>query len=1201
MRALRGSVIAWLAVLIFGGLHTSLAQTFQHPGVLLSKAQLDYMKIMVNAHVEPFYSTFLKVQSNSYGSLTYVPFGPPSDGFIKCGSSSNPDIGCSNSDSDAAAAYTQALLWYITGNQTYAQNAITILNLYGHNLKGYLTQSPYTNAPLQAAWDGEKWPRAAEIIRYSNAGWQDSDIQAFQTMLDTAIVPLIQNGSTDNGNWEISMNEALMGIGVFNEEPALFNKGVSFWRQRTPAYFYYHTDGSQPVPAPRGNPGWNGQTVFNPSVDGVSQESCRDFGHAQYGIAGTLNAAETARIQGTDLFSEQTNRLTAALEFNSYYLSGNPVPTAVCGGTVTLVIYPTDEVGYNAYHNRLGIGLPYTLSYLTNTIRLLHNPVDAHMMVYESLTHGGDASSQQPFLLWTSSNTPIIRSGNNATYTVTVVPGSDPNPAVSFSVTGLPSGATYSFSPSPVTGSGTSTLTVTTSSTTPSGNYTLIITGASATSTYSNIANLTVNSASADFSIAASPVLASVVGGDVATYTTTFTPIGGYAGGVNLSVTGGLPAGATAAFSSSTVSSTNPTSTLTVLTAGTTAPGAYSLTISASDNVTTHTTTALLVVNAIGNACIQQLGNNWISGTVPVQTGTFTAEWDSTPSTTTNNTNIGLSLGAQTAFTGLAVAVRFNTTGTIDARNAGAFTADNNIPYAAGTAYHFRAVVNVPANTYSMFVTPAGQAEITVGSNYAFRTEQAGITSIDHWDAISQAGTISLCNLVVDTPDFSVTATPSSQAVAAGGSTNYTTTITPISSYADSVTLAASGLPSGATATFSPSTVTSSSYSSTLNVATMASVPVGIYPFTITASDGTLTHTAYLGLAVNVPCQTPVATAQSVTATANGVANIALAGGLGPGCASTDTLKYVVTTNPSHGALSGTPPALIYTPTAGYSGPDTFSFTVADSNAIPPTSSAAAVSISVVAPISTVPVIGSLSPAVVVAGSPAITLKLQGSNFLSTSTVLWNGASRTTSYVSASQLTVAVPVSDLATAGTANVTVSNTGTGSGISSPMKFAIDTGAAISLTTQNPSITVIHGQSVAVPLQISNVPSNAPTATVCYDLPVAANCSYNSTTRTITVTTGASTPAGTYQVLLVCNTNPSQSASLSRNGLPMWCGLLGLPLGLLTIFGGKRRRIYLGGLLGVLLVCAIGCSSSSSSSTTTQPAVAAQVSAAVTLTVN
>ena len=253
MRASRRVFGAFLAVVVtvLGARSTAASQTFQHPGVLVSRAQLDYVKIMVAAHTEPFYSAFLKAQNSNIGALNYQPFGPPSDGFIKCGPTSNPNIGCSNADNDSSAAYLQSLLWYITGNQQYANNAITLLNLYGHNLKGYSTGSTYSNAPLQAAWDGEKWPRAAEIIRYSNAGWADSDITAFKNMLNTAILPRIINGSTSNGNWEISMIEALIGIGVFNDDPTTFNTGVTYWKQRIPAYFYYHTDGA---PASSGAP-----------------------------------------------------------------------------------------------------------------------------------------------------------------------------------------------------------------------------------------------------------------------------------------------------------------------------------------------------------------------------------------------------------------------------------------------------------------------------------------------------------------------------------------------------------------------------------------------------------------------------------------------------------------------------------------------------------------------------------------------------------------------------------------------------------------------------------------------------------------------------------------------------------------------------------------------------------------------------------
>jgi Alginate lyase len=758
MRASRRFVAAFVVVaaIVFGTWATASGQTFQHPGVLVSRAQLDYMKIMVAAHTEPFYSAFLKAQNSDIGSLNYQPYGPPSDGFIKCGPTSNPNIGCSNSDDDSSAAYLQSLLWYITGNQQYANNAITLLNLYGHNLKGYATGSTYSNAPLQAAWDGEKWPRAAEIIRYSGAGWADADVSTFKNMLNTAILPQIINGSTSNGNWEISMIEALIGIGVFNDDPTTFNTGITYWKQRIPAYFYYHTDGAQPVPAPRGTANWYGQTVYNASVDGISQETCRDFGHAQYGISGALDAAETAHIQGIDLYNDVTsnakNRLTAALEFNAYYLMGNPVPTSICGGTVTLQVYPTDEIGYNEYHNRLGIDLPLTLQYLQTVIRQLSNPTEYHIMVYETLSHGGDASALQPFLMRAPSNSASLRAGQSTTYTINVVPGSDPNPTVSFTVNGLPLGATPSFSPSTVTGTGASTLTITATSTTTPGVYPITVTGSDGTATFNLPLSLTVNSASADFSIVASPSSITAVAGDVANFTTIFSTANGYLGNVTLSVTGGLPAGANAIFSSAAIGSTSPTSTLSVTTLGTTAPGVYPITVSATDGSTTHSTTALLIITTLSNACIQQLGNNWINGIIPTQTGTFTAEWDATPSTALNNSNIGLSLGPQSAFTGLAIAGRFNPTGQIDARNGGAFVAASTINYVAGVKYHFRAVVNVPANTYSIYVTPAGQDEITVGTNYAFRTEQKGITSLDHWDAISQVGTVVLCNLVVDTP-----------------------------------------------------------------------------------------------------------------------------------------------------------------------------------------------------------------------------------------------------------------------------------------------------------------------------------------------------------------------------------------------------------------------------------------------------------------
>jgi hypothetical protein len=123
------------------------------------------------------------------------------------------------------------------------------------------------------------------------------------------------------------------------------------------------------------------------------------------------------------------------------------------------------------------------------------------------------------------------------------------------------------------------------------------------------------------------------------------------------------------------------------------------------------------------------------------QSGTFTLQFDATPSAV-GDTTIGLCSGDQSAYTGLAVIVRFNTLGKIDARNGGAYAASTAISYTGGVKYSFRLVVNVPAHTYSAYVTPAGGTEKLIGSNYAFRTEQASVTSLNRMNINVTSGSI---------------------------------------------------------------------------------------------------------------------------------------------------------------------------------------------------------------------------------------------------------------------------------------------------------------------------------------------------------------------------------------------------------------------------------------------------------------------------
>jgi hypothetical protein len=76
-----------------------------------------------------------------------------------------------------------------------------------------------------------------------------------------------------------------------------------------------------------------------------------------------------------------------------------------------------------------------------------------------------------------------------------------------------------------------------------------------------------------------------------------------------------------------------------------------------------------------------------------------------------------------------------------------------------------------------------------------------------------------------------------------------------------------------------------------------------------------------------------------------------------------------------------------------------------------------------------------------VAGSPGFTLTVNGSNFVPSSVVRWNGADRTTTYQGATQLQAAIQGSDIATPGSVPVTVFTPGPGGGNSNALTFTVN----------------------------------------------------------------------------------------------------------------------------------------------------------------
>jgi uncharacterized membrane protein len=102
---------------------------------------------------------------------------------------------------------------------------------------------------------------------------------------------------------------------------------------------------------------------------------------------------------------------------------------------------------------------------------------------------------------------------------------------------------------------------------------------------------------------------------------------------------------------------------------------------------------------------------------------------------------------------------------------------------------------------------------------------------------------------VVVAPDFSLSATPSSQPVQIGQAVNYAVSLMPANGYSGTVNFSVSGMPAGVTATLSPTSLFTSG-TTTLSVSTNSSAVPGTYPLVITGTDGLRTHSVTVDLEV---------------------------------------------------------------------------------------------------------------------------------------------------------------------------------------------------------------------------------------------------------------------------------------------------------------------------------------------------------------
>jgi uncharacterized membrane protein len=145
----------------------------------------------------------------------------------------------------------------------------------------------------------------------------------------------------------------------------------------------------------------------------------------------------------------------------------------------------------------------------------------------------------------------------------------------------------------------------------------------------------------------------------------------------------------------------------------------------------------------------------------------------------------------------------------------------------------------------------AGTAQLSVQTAASIPPGSYPLTIVGTSGSLTRATTATL--VVPGPPDFSLSASPSSQSVAAGNGVSYSVAVGAMNGFTGDVALSLTGLPASVgTAVFTPPTITSAG-NSQLAITTAATAPTGSYPLTITGTSGSISHSVSVTLVVAPP------------------------------------------------------------------------------------------------------------------------------------------------------------------------------------------------------------------------------------------------------------------------------------------------------------------------------------------------------------
>jgi hypothetical protein len=305
---------------------------FIHPGILNTQQTLDYAANQANAGDAGRLAAYQYV-------LNYCNTHNPSGNYKAtvgvAGGVTTPDE--ISFKGDALLAYATALRWSKTGTASYATTVKQILDGWANTFRSFSVSGDNPNqASLEASWAAPTFAAAAEIIKYykpatgAAGGWTTAENTQFVSFLNTMKNNYINNATNPgyNNNWNISEGWAKIAIGVFEDDQAVYQAGITV------------IDNVLPL-----------DIASDGSMNGAVCGSHDDYVHFQYSLTGLSYAANTCGIQGDlSIYSNNSSRLLSGFNYQYELMMGTVSPPCSPKGSPTAQIWPGIEVANRHYN-----------------------------------------------------------------------------------------------------------------------------------------------------------------------------------------------------------------------------------------------------------------------------------------------------------------------------------------------------------------------------------------------------------------------------------------------------------------------------------------------------------------------------------------------------------------------------------------------------------------------------------------------------------------------------------------------------------------------------------------------------------------------------------------------------------------------------------------------------------------------------------